>query len=72
MVEPSATAVTRAALSAGNATVTFEVPAGLGGHFDVGLARSWRSLIGETGLLVVLVALALPTLGGRTAARRGL
>lgn len=52
--------------------VTFEVPAGLGGHFDVGLARSWRSLIGETGLLVVLVALALPTLGGRTAARRGL
>ncbi len=52
--------------------VTFEVPAGVGGALEVGLARAWRSVVGQTAVLVVLVGLALPTLGGRIAARRGL
>lgn len=51
--------------------VTFEIPPGLGGDLVVELEPSWRSLVGQIGVMAVLLILALPTLGGQVSARRG-
>lgn len=52
--------------------VSFEVPAGVAGELSVELQSTWRALIGQIVVIVILLVLSLPTLGGRVAARRGL
>ncbi len=50
--------------------VTFEVPEGVSGHLEYGMAPSTGSFVWQIVLLVALGILAAPTLGSQTRARR--
>lgn len=52
--------------------VTFTVPAGVAGELTYGLRPTTGALVWQVIILLALIALALPTLGGSAQARRGL
>ncbi len=53
--------------------VTFDLPAGSGGEVTHGMSRAWGALAWYAALVLVLAALAAPTLrSGGTVARRGI
>lgn len=51
---------------------TFVVPAGLAGKVTWGMAPTWWMFGLQVGVVVLIIGLAAPTIGGSSGARRGL
>jgi len=52
--------------------VTFVVPAGLEGKVTWGMTPTWWMVGLQVGVVVLIIGLAAPTIGGSSGARRGL
>ena len=56
----------------GSEKVTFVVPAGLEGKVTWGMTPTWWMVGLQVGVVVLIIGLAAPTIGGSSGARRGL